>query len=109
MTLFGIELVKQELLKPDYLFKAILNESAYVFFLGNTEHCSAKSAGLSYEGDLSGDDLAAIIGNGHIEIRNHSKFPLERVETIVRTLLRHPDLLCPSPFTVSYQGRRLNH
>lgn len=107
MNIVGLELAREELQRPGYFFKAILNSSGIAFFSGNTQHREFKVPGLSYEDNNRGHALAAVVTAGRLEIRSHTAFAVDRVSVIVHALRQHPQLPWLRDFAVTYQGQRL--
>jgi hypothetical protein len=107
MNISGIELIRAEVGKSGYFFKAIINDSGVAFFPGSNQHSSVKLDGLSYEDDYRGNALAAIITNRRIEIRNHRDFGVPHVQSIIKKLLENADLEVLKEFEVSYRGNKL--
>ncbi|KOR31984.1 hypothetical protein TI05_10180 [Achromatium sp. WMS3] len=107
MNVVGVDVLKEELQRPNYFLKAVLNEFDTIFFPANIQHSSIRLVGLSYS-DLEGNALAAVINNNKIEIRGHQSFSVEKVIVIVKILLNHPDLLSLRTFQVYYKGEHLH-
>ena len=107
MKIISADLLQEELERPGYFLKAILNEHGIAFFSRKTEHRTVKFDGMSYEDDYKGDALAAIITDGRIEIRNHRDYSGGRVGTIVSSLRERPELECIRDFSVQYRGEKL--
>ena len=107
MNVIGTDFVKQQLDKPGYFFKMILNDSGAAFFSASIQHRTVKVPGLSYEDGPNGNALAAIITNGCIEIRKHPSLSEGRVKAIIQSLLNCSDLSALRGFNVTYQGKKL--
>ncbi|MEI6807943.1 MAG: hypothetical protein WCN95_04415 [bacterium] len=47
MNTYGTEMILNELAKPGYFFKAVMNDAGIAFFPGSAQHNAVKVAGLS--------------------------------------------------------------
>lgn len=107
MKVISADFLQEELERPGYFLKAILNEHGVAFFSRKTEHRTVKFDGMSYEDDYKGNALAAIITDGRIEMRNHRDYSSGRVGLIMSSLRERPELQCIRNFSVQYRGEML--
>jgi hypothetical protein len=87
--------------------KAVFNSHGIILFPAAQQHRDQKAAGISYEDDHAGNALAAIIQNGNIEIRYHSKFSVEQIRAILKSLREQPELAPLRLLRATYQGKAL--
>jgi hypothetical protein len=108
MHIHGVYLLESDGESPSEPLKAVLNNSGIIFFPATHQHRDQKAPGISYEDDYAGNALAAIIQNGNVEIRYHSKFSAEQVTEILRSLRELPELSVLRNLTVTYRAISLS-
>jgi hypothetical protein len=76
--------VSAQLEEVSFFFKALVNESAIVFFPASSQHRDIKVHGLSYQDDYSGNALAATISPDRVDFRHTQPSP-QRVSERLRS------------------------
>src|SRR5688500_2547899 len=108
MNVSGIDYARELANGSRATAKVIFNASGAIVFPASEQHRDQKTVGVSYEDDYKGNALAAMISKRQMEIRFHRNFSDAQVESVVSSLLQHPELSFIREYRVTYQGRELS-
>jgi hypothetical protein len=107
MQLIGLEYVRSLVDCDPTPLKMVFNSHGAILFPATEEHRDQRAPGIAYEDDYRGSALAAILGNGRMDIRFHKDFSENRVASLIETLTSHADLSFLRQWRITYQGREL--
>jgi hypothetical protein len=107
MQFIGLEYVRSLVDGDPTPLKMVLNSHGALLLPATEEHRDQRAPGIVYGDDYRGNALAAILGNGRMDIRFHKGFSEIRVASLIEALASHADLSFLRQWRITYQGREL--